>query len=208
MNPSRILADQMVAQRTPAQPAVEPAAQPPHPFRFNREAFARLAESGALGERPRVELIFGEIVQMSPQNRRHANAVARLTKLLSGAVGPAYAVRVQLPLGIADDQEPEPDLCVSPWPADLDADHPATAPLVVEVADSSLAYDRETKVRVYALAGVLEFWIVDVNGKVVEVHTEPAGDRYANKRTARPGDAIAATAVAGLVVQVGEIFGS
>ena len=116
-------------------------------------------------------------------------------------------MRVQLPLALADDQEPEPDLCVVPWPTQADAEHPSSALLVVEVADTSLAYDRETKLRMYAMAGVPEYWIVDVIGKSVEVYTEPSGATYANKRTARVGDSVTATTVDGMVLRVGAVFG-
>ena len=181
--------------------------RPPRPHRFTRAEYAILAESGALGPNPRVELMYGEIVEMSPQNRRHANAIVRLTKLLGARIGDRMALRVQLPFAAADNLEPEPDFCIVPDTADLEPEHPSTAPLVIEVADSSLAYDRQTKLPMYALAGVAEYWIVDIEGRAVEVYTEPVGDGYANKRTARVGDTVSAVAVAGLVVRVGEIFG-
>ncbi len=180
--------------------------EPPKPHRFTRDEYHNLVESGALGDRPRVELIFGEIVDRSPHNEEHANLVANVTELLIVALGRKFTVRPQLPMALADDREPEPDLCVTPRVNQAGAPHPSVAPLVVEVADSSLSLDRGTKLRMYALADVPEYWIVDVRARAIEVYTEPLGDGYANKRTARLDDHVTATAVPNLTIAVREVF--
>jgi Uma2 family endonuclease len=136
--------------------------------RFDAETYGRIVESGALDDQ-RVELIDGRIVDMSPQTTQHAGAIARLTQLLAG--GEAL-LRVQLPLHVASDSVPEPDVALTGTEIDWDS-HPTTARLVVEVAVSSHALDRGRKSELYAAAGVPEYWVVDVPGRSVEVHREP-----------------------------------
>lgn len=144
---------------------------------LRREEYERLAELGAFVDE-RVELIHGVIVRMNPQGAPRAGVIQRLNALLVRAAGTAVEVRVQLPLAVADDSEPEPDIAVvaagDPFRA-----HPVTALLVVEVSGASLTKDRDAKLPLYAAAGVLEHWIVDVDAGVVEVYREPARGRYA-----------------------------
>jgi Uma2 family endonuclease len=143
--------------------------------RFDAETYGRIVESGALDDE-RVELIDGQIVDMSPQTTWHAGAIARLTHLLRGA--DAF-LRVQLPLRVADDSVPEPDLALTETQAGWES-HPTTALLVVEVAVSSHALDRGRKAELYSAAGVPEYWVVDVPRGCVVVHREPqASSGYA-----------------------------
>lgn len=90
-------------------------------------------------------------------------------------------VRVQGPLGLSEDSEPQPDLALLPL-GDYRHEHPTTALVIIEVADSSLPYDR-VKGHVYARAGIPEYWIVDLVDRVVEVHTDPRDGAYASTRT-------------------------
>lgn len=145
-------------------------------FRISRTAWRAMIDAGTfVGQR--AELIRGVIVQMSPQNHPHARVIANLTRILIQTLGSRADVRCQLPVLAVDDSEPEPDLAVAP----LDAifDHPGTLHLVIEVADSSLRYDRLAKRELYAESGFPEYWIVDVEKRRVEVYREPQGDRYA-----------------------------
>jgi Uma2 family endonuclease len=142
------------------------ATAPTH--RFDAETYGRIVESGALDDE-RVELIDGEIADMSPQTTWHAGAIARLTQMLAG--GEAF-LRVQLPLQVADDSVPEPDIALTETEAGWDR-HPTSALLVVEVAVSSHTLDRGRKAELYAAAGVPAYWVVDVPGGSVEVHREP-----------------------------------
>ena len=205
--PSEVAIMENISGSADAIQSVPGPPSPPRAFRFTRAQYELMGESGVLAERPRVELIFGEIVEMSPQNALHGYAIARLTDILTAAVARKMAVRVQLPLALGLHSEPEPDLCVAPWPTELRPEHPQWAPLVIEVADSSLEYDRTTKLRMYALAGVPEYWVVDVNGRAIEVYTEPAAGAYGSKRTVRVGERVAAGGVDGLVFLVSEVFG-
>ena len=141
--------------------------------RFTREEYYRLAEIGFFqGER--VELIEGEIVKMSPISPLHGEVLTLLAERLWQLFGEGYRVRVQLPLSLGD-SEPEPDIAVVPGKAgDYVHAHPTTALLVVEVAQTSLEYDREVKAPLYARAGIPEYWIVNLDGQCIEVYRDPA----------------------------------
>jgi Uma2 family endonuclease len=122
----------------------------------------------------RVELLKGQIFRQSPQGSRHAAVVSAIDQLLKQALGRRFTVRVQMPLALNDAMEPEPDVAVvAGKPIDFRDRHPATAALVVEVADGSLLYDRKKKTAVHAKAGIPECWIVDLRHNVVQVCREP-----------------------------------
>jgi Uma2 family endonuclease len=150
--------------------------------RWTREEYERIAENGGFGEL-RVELIYGEVLEkMSPQGSRHATAMRAVQEYLRSAYADGFDVRAQLPLApdAVDASVPEPDLAVVPGTfRDYRDRHPTSAILVVEIADASLRTDKRLKARVYAEAGIPEYWIVNLIDDVVEVHREPAGDTYA-----------------------------
>ena len=147
-----------------------------------------MIETGILDEDEHVELLEGEIVQMSPQEPPHARATSRLNRLFTRALGDEYVVRPQLPLTFPD-SEPEPDLAVV-WTKDEDAPegHPRTALLVIEVADSSARYDLVVKSRIYAKAGIPEYWLVLVRKRAIEVLRDPdlATGVYRSRLTVGP----------------------
>jgi Uma2 family endonuclease len=149
--------------------------------RFTRQEYYRMAEVGILGGRDRVELIGGEIVEMSPPGRHHRAFVNNLNRLLSRRLPEHVVVSVQNPLPLTDDTEPQPDLAVLRGRDVSYKDREAWAEdalLVIEVAESSLAYDRSTKLRLYAAAGIQEYWVVDCAAETVEVHRAPGPDGY------------------------------
>jgi Uma2 family endonuclease len=123
---------------------------------------------------------------MSPIGPPHADVVDRLTALLIRAIGDRARVRVQEPFVAHDESEPEPDIAVVPARS-YASSHPDSAMLVIEVADSSLEYDRETKAALYAASHVAEYWIVDLQGRAIEVYTEPAQSRYSHVSRATAG---------------------
>lgn len=145
---------------------------------------------------------------MSPMNALHANVVARLAHLLTLQVHARLVVRTQLPLALTETDEPEPDLCIAHRPTDVFQPHPTSAALVVEVAVSSLDYDRNVKLALYARCLIAEYWIVDCHAQAIEVYSGPSNGTYASKRTVSRGGAVDSTVVAGLRVAVDEIFGS
>jgi Uma2 family endonuclease len=131
---------------------------------------------GLLHEDEHVQLIEGEILEITPQYPPHAATIQLLTRVLMQVFGPDAGVRPQLPLALSDDSEPEPDLAVVAGDARSYLKvHPTTALLLVEVADSSLAFDRRRKGRIYAAAAIPEYWIVNLAERALEVHRRPQG---------------------------------
>ena len=178
--------------------------------RFTVEDFARLGEAGIFTEDDRVELIDGEIRDMTPIGQPHAWIVNRLNRRLVKRLDDRTYVSVQNPLRLDGHTEPQPDLVVARGGEDDYADRHLEAGdvlLVIEVADSSLRYDRAEKMPRYGRAGILEAWLVDVAGGAVTVYTTPGAGGYASEQVFRPGAEIASTTVAGLRVTVDEIVG-
>ena len=156
-------------------------ASAPRPRLWARAEYDRLVAAGVFGPGDRVELLEGEIIEMSPEKSRHAAAVDLALEALRRAFGPAYTIRVQHPLAVSDTSEPEPDLAVVPGTArDYVDHHPTGAALVVEVSDTSLEYDRTRKARTYAQAGIADYWVVNLVDAVLEVRRDPGLDGYAS----------------------------
>jgi Uma2 family endonuclease len=150
---------------------------------IKRVEYERMVEAGLFrGER--LELWKGVLVPMAPQYSPHASTVQALTHAFVVALVPARraSVRVQLPIALSDDSEPEPDVAIVPWGDYCDA-HPTTAHLIIEVAESSLKDDRGFKSEEYAKAGIPEYWIVNLQDRVVEVHRSPGRDNYRTQET-------------------------
>lgn len=141
--------------------------------RWRRAEYERLVELGVfVGER--VELLDGVLLVREPQQSRHAAVVTRIGQVLSTAFGEGWHPRLQSPLALGDHSEPEPDIAVVAGAAfDYLEAHPATAALVIEVADSSLRLDRRFKAAVYARAGLQEYWTVNLIDRTLEVHRDP-----------------------------------
>jgi len=163
--------------------------------RWTRQEYDRLIEVGVLNEDDKIELVEGRMIVAEPQNTPHATACSLAGDALRAAFGSGWSVRMGLPMVMDPDSEPEPDVAVLRGrPRDWLADHPTTAALVVEVADSSLRLDRAIKARVYAAAGIADYWIVNLRDRVVEVYREPIRGarraRYAASHVARAGDTL------------------
>ncbi len=168
-----------------------------------------MAEAGILHEDDRTELIHGEIIYMSPIGNYHAAIVSRLTNLLAPRLVPSFIVSVQNPVKIGDHSEPEPDIMILPFREDYYAESgvtPEDVLLLVEVSDSTLRYDRNTKLPLYATAGIPEVWIVDVNKQQLEVYRQPNEERYQFMETLTRDDTVAAIQLP-LNVQVRELIG-
>ena len=174
--------------------------------RWTREEYERMAAQGYFAPDARVELIDGIVYDMSPQKGPHASAVHRGLKALQ-SVFPDRYVRVQAPLVLSDDSEPEPDLALVPGKLeDYDQDHPTTALLVVEVADSSLAHDKERKIPLYARCGIPEAWLLNVQAKTLEVHRDPGEGRYRSQQILRIGDTVSPLARPEARIAVADLF--
>ena len=169
-----------------------------------------MVDAGILGEDERVELIQGVLVEMSPQHRAHARVIEWLTRHLNRSLGDEYAVLPQLPLTLGEFSEPEPDVSVVPARrASADTEHPKEAYLVVEVSRGSLKADRQVKGAMYASAGIPEYWIVNLDERVLEVYRDPerTAGRYRQRLDLGPAESVEALAVAGLSVRVADLLG-
>jgi Uma2 family endonuclease len=179
------------------------------PRRYTVEEYFALVDQGVLSPDDRVELLEGVVVAMPPSNPPHAAAVTRLTRALSRAVGDRATLRCQLPLIVGRHGAPDPDVAVvEPRDDDYLAEHPASAFLVAEVADSSLKQDRLTKGPLYAAAGIPEYWIVNLPDDCVEVHRQPdrAAATYTAVSVARRGERIEPVALPGATVAVEDLL--
>lgn len=177
---------------------------------FTVEDYYGMARAGILGEDDRVELIEGEILEMAAIGSRHAACVKRLNRLLMRRAGDAVVVGVQDPVRLSDLSEPQPDLAVlRPRDDFYESAHPGPDDvlLIVEVALTTLEFDREVKAPLYARAGVPELWIVDLESSVLEVYREPVEGRYETVERLGAEDAASPEALAGVEVPVGEIAG-
>lgn len=154
----------------------------------------------------RVELIQGVVVEMSPQNAPHSYVIQLLNRLLMTRLSGRADLRIQLPFVAGVYSLPEPDVAVVALENYMAA-HPAQAFLIIEVADSSLKFDRQEKAALYARADVPEYWVVNLADRIIERHTEPAGDAYARLTPFRSGETVAPLAFPDVGLRVDEVFG-
>ncbi|MEO1171974.1 MAG: Uma2 family endonuclease [Myxococcota bacterium] len=145
------------------------------PKKWSRDDYGRLIDAGVLAEADRVQLISGEIVQMSPEKSTHAVVVELVAHALRASLPEGWHIRVQHPLALSGDSEPEPDVAVVAGSIrDYLAEHPRAAALVVEVSESSLAYDRGAKAALYARSAVETYWLIDLTQGSLEVRGDGA----------------------------------
>ena len=185
-------------------PVSDPAAET---YRWSRGVYDRAVEAGVFGPGDRIELIEGELVMMTPHGSRHATAIRLVSRALTRVFGEDCIVQCQLPLAIADDSEPEPDLAVVEGQiADYRDAHPSAALLAVEVADDSLRRDRTVKRRIYARCGIQEYWIVALPDAALEVYRDPSGDDYRDVTVLRSGKTVAPLARPAATIAVGDLL--
>jgi Uma2 family endonuclease len=193
-----------------SQMTVREAAKPTTRHPLTVEIYTQMVEAGILGEDARVELLNGELFDMSPTGSRHAAVVDRLNFLLGRLVRPNAIVRVQSPIQLTTISLPEPDIALLRARDDFYADaHPGPADvlLLVEVSDSSLAYDTERKLPAYAAEGVPEVWIVNLNDDCIDRHLTPTPAGYRLRERFLPDDALTSSALADHSLQVRDILG-
>ncbi|MEM8895670.1 MAG: Uma2 family endonuclease [Bacteroidota bacterium] len=148
---------------------------------INREEYYKMAEVGILKPEDRVELINGEIIEMSPIGSKHAASIHRLIRVLRKNLADEFEIRTQSPIFIDGHSEPEPDITIVEFREDDYAmSHPSIqeVKLIVEVSDSSLDYDQTTKAELYAHAGIAEYWVFDINQRVILIHCSPSPSGY------------------------------
>jgi len=173
------------------------------------DAYHDLAKAGHLTEDDRVELIEGEIIEMAPIGGPHMNIVNRLNRFFVMALGDRAIVSPQNPVTLPRYSEPQPDLAILNPAIDRDLTKVPEASdvlLLVEVADTTLAYDRGTKLPLYARHGISEVWIVDVQRKRIEAYREPGAEGYARKIEISANESIAMQALPDVRLELSRLF--
>lgn len=180
---------------------------------WKRAEYDRLIDLGVFQGEP-VELIGGQLIVAEPQGTRHMTAVGMADDALRAILPAGWIVRTQGPVALDDESEPEPDLAIVPGTrADYRDVHPARPALAIEVADSSLLFDREHKGSLYARAGVQDYWIVNLIDGVLEVYRNPVRDasaaygwRYRSMKTLQPPTSVAPLAPPSILIAVGQLL--
>jgi Uma2 family endonuclease len=167
LQPSPALTLPVIAMSTVSYPQVH---------LWTRQEYHRMASTGLFDGR-RVELIEGQVIDMAAMKSSHAVTVDLVAAVLTVIFGPGYYIRQQKPFVIGDISEPEPDVAVIKGSIrDFTDAHPTEAELIVEVADTSLNYDRTLKQSLYAKAGITEYWIVNLVDRLLEFYRQPGPD--------------------------------
>ncbi len=180
--------------------------------RWTRLEYDRMAEVGIFSQDDRVQLIEGDILTMTPQNSPHATAIGKTERALERLFGSNVWVRVQMPLIVDPDSEPEPDLAVvSGTPDDYRDEHPRSALLVVEVSDTTISLDRDRKRAIYARAGIREYWIVNLAERCLEVYRDPVAvpgqaSVYGSSQKLTPSESITPLAATTATVAVADLL--
>lgn len=190
-----------IAERKTAAPT-----RLPH-HRWTVADLDRMLGSGLLHETDRVELIEGELIDMAPIGSRHAYTVDSIARMLQRSVGNRYLVRVQNPIRLGESSEPQPDIAVV-RDRSYAAAHPEAADvlLLIEVADTTLEFDREVKLPLYARHGIPECWLIDVSRNQLSIHREPAEGEYRHVRRPTSGETLHLLASDGPALRVVELF--
>lgn len=177
-------------------------------YKWTVEEYHRLGEAGIFGEDDRVELLNGEIIIMHAIGKRHAQAVTNLNMEFAEQARRRFMVSPQNPVELDEMSEPQPDIVLVPWRKKAGATHPQPDAvfLVVEVADSSLHYDRRDKMRAYARAGIREFWILNLEDNVIEVFRSPHGESYAETSRIGAGQKLSPLAFPDVVLALDDIL--
>lgn len=180
------------------------------PYRFTFEEYHRMGEIGLLPSDARIELLEGEIVEMSPIGARHCAIVARLTDTLLDRLRGRIVLWNQSDIRLNDFGSPQPDIVLARYRDDYYVEahpRPADVLLLVEVADSSLRFDRQVKVPLYARDGIVEVWVVDVNGRTIERYRDPVGGEYREVDELAPRDTIATAFAPDVTFEVTDLIG-
>lgn len=175
---------------------------------FTADEFHAMAEAGILHEDDRIELIEGELIEMAAIGTKHMTCVIELTRLLVPLVGDEARVSPQNPIRLGENLEPQPDLAILrardyrnslPGPEDV--------LLLIEVSDTTLRYDRETKLPLYARTGVREAWIMDLQNGMMERHTEPSESGYGLVRRVGRSESLSSEVLPNIALRFADILG-
>jgi len=199
------------------EPAILSPGNPPKPLRplhptkhlTNLDEWRRMGEAGIFPPDSRVELITGEIIEMPPIGFNHAGHTKRINRLLTKLVPENLITSVQDPVQLGDLSEPQPDFMLLKADPDFYCTRHPNADdvlLLIEVAESSLAFDQNQKLRLYAEHGILEYWLLNLNDNCLEVYRKPHGDVYAEKTTLYSGDSVTLSQLPDITLPVSAIL--
>lgn len=177
---------------------------------FTVTEYHQMIEAGVLKEDDRIELLNGEIIEMSPIGPLHASSVKRLIAVLSARIKKWAILDVQDPIHLSEYSEPQPDLVLLKPRADFYAtSHPTPEEvlIVIEVSDSTVEKDRRTKIPAYALAGIPEAWLIDLVEDRIEVHSKPYNGVFQEVRIIQRGQKVISNALPQLKLKADEILG-
>jgi Uma2 family endonuclease len=177
---------------------------------FTVDEYYRMAQAGILTKDDHVELIEGEVIEMSPIGSRHAACVKRLNTILNRLVSQQMIISIQDPIYIDEFSEPEPDVALLRSQEDFYVgSHPIASDvlLVIEVADTSVEYDRKKKLPLYAQAGIPEVWLANLPEDRFEIHTQPLNGKYQSVIIVRRGESIKSQTITDLNIDIDEILG-
>ncbi|MDS4031265.1 MAG: Uma2 family endonuclease [Candidatus Contendobacter sp.] len=180
--------------------------QPRH--RWTVAEYHRMGEVGLLHEDSRVELIDGEIIEMAPIGSAHGGNVKRFIRLFSKVIGNKAIIAAQDPVVLSGYAEPQPDISILRWRADdyeQSNPHPEDVLLLIEVSDSTLRYDRDVKIPLYAKNGIPEVWLLDIPNRKLEIYREPINGEY-RQRDCRQTGQIAPILCPDAVIDLAELF--
>jgi len=176
---------------------------------LTRADFHRMGTAGILTEDDRVELLNGELIEMTPIGPRHAAAVRRLDRLFNRRLGALAVISVQNPIALGEYSEPQPDVAVlRPRADEYRTEHPAPRDvlLIVEVMDSSRDFDRGEKLQSYARAGIREIWLLDLAAETLDVNRQPAGTTYRSSAQLTRGQRVQIAALPGRWFRLADIL--
>ena len=194
-----------------ATAAVPDAPEPltPHRYRLTVTEYHRLGENGIFDEDSRVELIEGDLIAMPPIGERHASKTRQLNRLFSLQVGDTAIVDMQNPVMLDAHSEPQPDMVLlKPRPDFYETAHPRPEDvlLLIEVSDSTLRYDRDTKVPLYAKAGIPEVWLLDLMNQRIAIYRHPSADGYRQIQFPAPEELISPSLLPELTLRIADLF--
>ncbi len=181
----------------------------PRQLRFSVDEYYKMIEIGILKDYEKAEIIEGELIQKMPIGDKHASVVNNLNRILVKNVSDEVLVSVQNPLRLSDYNEPEPDFVLADLTKYDGRRHPRPTEvlLLVEVSDSTLKYDRDKKLPLYAEAEIPEVWIVNLPSEIVEVHTKPTFGLYQLVQIYNRGEIVKSEIISNLKIEVDKILG-
>ena len=171
--------------------------------------YDRMIEAGIYTENDRIELLNGEIIELMPKGTKHTSANSRIVRLFVRLFDEKVIVRSQDPIRLDDFSEPEPDVVLANWDEnEYGENHPTPKDilLVMEISDTTLAYDREDKARAYSRNGIAQYLLLNLKDETVEDYRSPEADGYGSKQTYRSGEAFNLVAFPEIEIKVDDLF--